>query len=150
MSKVPDETPIRVNLAPVVDVTMSLLIFFLLTTRMVERESSTRIDLPVARSARETDRQNLGDRFVVNVRDTRAEGGKAVEYVVEEKHMSLNDVLNRLTEVKRIQPDVNCIIRADRTLPFEHVQQVMVGCGRIGVTKVTFSAVPRSAGADPS
>lgn len=140
----PVETPIRVNLAPVVDVTMSLLIFFLLSTRMVERESSTRIDLPVARSARDTDRQELGNRFVVNVRDARAEGGADVEYVVEEKKMSLNDVLNRLTEVKRIQPDVNCIIRADRTLPFEHIQRVMVGCGQIGVTKVTFSAIPRA------
>ena len=144
----PDETPIRVNLAPVVDVTMSLLIFFLLSTRMVERESSTRIDLPVARSAQDKDRQDLGNRFVVNVRDAREDGGEGVEFIVEEKTMTLNDVLNRLTEEKRIQPDVNCIIRADRTLPFEHVQQVMVGCGQIGVTKVTFSAVPRSSGID--
>lgn len=144
----PDETPIRVNLAPVVDVTMSLLIFFLLTTRMVERESSTRIDLPVARAAQNTDRQDLGNRFVVNIRDLRSEGGTGVDYVVEEKAMSLNDVLNRLTEIKRVQPDVNCIIRADRTLPFEHVQRVMVGCGRIGVTKVTFSAIPRSGNGD--
>ncbi|MCB9854614.1 MAG: biopolymer transporter ExbD [Phycisphaerales bacterium] len=146
----PDETPIRVNLAPVVDVTMSLLIFFLLTTRMVERESSTRIDLPVARSAQDTDRQDLGNRFVVNIRDARDEGGTGVEYVVDEKIMSLADVLNRLTEEKRHQPNVNCIIRGDRTLPFEYVQQVMVGCGRIGVTKVTFSAVPRGSGGESS
>jgi biopolymer transport protein ExbD len=137
-----------VNLAPVVDVTMSLLIFFLLSTRMVERESSTRIDLPVARAAQDKNRQDLGSRFVVNVRDARENGRMNVEYIVEEKTMSLNDVLNRLTEEKRIQPDVNCIIRADRTLPFDYVQQVMVGCGQIGVTKVTFSAVPRSSGAD--
>lgn len=146
----PDETPIRVNLAPVVDVTMSLLIFFLLTTRMVERESSTRIDLPVARSAQDTDRQDLGNRFVVNIRDARDEGGTGVEYVVDEKIMSLADVLNRLTEEKRHEPNVNCIIRGDRTLPFEYVQQVMVGCGRIGVTKVTFSAVPRGNGGESS
>ncbi|MCA9254935.1 MAG: biopolymer transporter ExbD [Phycisphaerales bacterium] len=130
---------------------MSLLIFFLLTTRMVERESSTRIDLPVARSAQDTDRQDLGNRFVVNVRDTRSEGGTGVEYVVDERVMSLSDVLNRLTEEKRHQPNVNCIIRGDRTLPFDYVQQIMVGCGRIGVTKVTFSATPRSqGGGDPT
>ncbi len=146
----PEETQIRVNLAPVVDVTMTLLVFFMLSTRMVERESSTQIDLPVARAAQDTDRQEMGNRFVVNVQDAQLEGGTGVYYIVREQRMTLDEVMARLAVEKRISPDVNCIIRGDRTLPFEYVQSIMLGCARVGVTKVTFSAVPRAAGVDPT
>jgi biopolymer transport protein ExbD len=146
----PEETQIRVNLAPVVDVTMCLLVFFMLSTRMVERESSTKIDLPVAKAAQDTDRQELGSRFVVNVQDARLEGGDGVYFIVREQRMTLDEVLSRLAVEKRVSPDVNCIIRGDRTLAFEHVQSIMLGCAQIGVTKVTFSAVPRAAGMDPT
>ena len=141
----PRTTPIRVNLAPMVDVTMCLLVFFMVTTKMVEMENSV-IDLPLAKSAKDVDKQKLGKRFVVNVRDARLEGGKGARYLVQDKEIHLSEVIDRLQRERQVDPLVNCVIRADRSLPYQHVQAVMVGCARAGIQKVTFSAVPREGG----
>lgn len=132
-----------------VDVTMCLLVFFMLATRMVERETSAQIDLPVARSALEVDRKDLGKRFVINIQDGRAHGVADAIYIVDEKQVSLDEVMKKLSNEKSIAGDVNCVIRGDRHLPYRYVQQVMAACARLGVNKVTFSAMPRGEGAVP-
>ncbi len=142
MKSPPVTTPIKLNLAPMVDVTMCLLVFFLVTTKMVERENSA-IDLPVARSATDMEKQDLGNRFVVNVRDARLTGGDGAIYLVQEDEISLPEVLVRLQAARRDDTEVNCVIRADRNLPYKYVQRVMIGCARANIRKVTFSAVPR-------
>lgn len=142
MKSVPTTTPIKLNLAPMVDVSMCLLVFFLVTTKMVERENSE-IDLPIARAARDVEKQELGNRFVVNVRDARLAGGAGAVYLIQEEALPLSEVLQRLRTVRRHDPDVNCVIRADRSLPYRYVQRVMMGCAREDVRKVTFSAVSR-------
>lgn len=145
MKQRPPTTPISLNLAPMVDVIMSLLVFFMVTTRMVEQENSL-IDLPVARSAKNAEKQELGKRFVVNVRDLRLSGGEGAAFVVQEKIVSLSDITHRLEAEHAVDPDVNCVIRGDSSLPYQYVQAVMVACGEAGVRKVTFSAVPRAGG----
>ena len=142
MNLPPRTTPIRVNLAPMVDVTMCLLVFFLVATRMVERENS-RIDLPVAKAAKDAEKQELGNRFVVNILDAGLRGSEGAVYVVLEEEVSLQDVYQRLVAERQVDPDVNCVIRADRSLPYKYVQAVMIGCARASVRKVTFSAIPR-------
>lgn len=143
---IPEKTPIALNLAPMVDVTMCLLIFFILATRLVERETSAKIDLPVARSALEVDKQDLGNRFVINIQDGRDMGIEGPVFIVDEKQLALEAVLAKLGNEKTLGADVNCVIRGDKHLPYKYVQDVMAGCARLGVTKVTFSAIPRSQG----
>ena len=142
MKNPPRTTPIALNLAPMVDVTMCLLVFFMVATRMVERENSL-IDLPVARAAKDAEKQELGTRFVVNVRDLGVSGGPGAAYVVQEKTVSLSEVLARLRAEHRLDPEVNCVIRADRTLPYKFVEAIMIGCAREQIRKITFSAVQR-------
>jgi len=76
-----------------VDVTMCLLVFFILATRLVERETSAKIDLPVARSALEVDKQDLGSRFVINIQDGEMSGVDGPIYIVDEKQLSLDEVM---------------------------------------------------------
>ncbi len=138
----PRTTPVRLNLAPMVDVTMCLLVFFMLTTRMVEQENNSTIDLPVALSARDAEKQELGKRFVINIRASDS----GATYLVQEETLAYSEVLARLQNARRHDPDVNCVIRADRKLPYMYVQHVMSGCARANVQKVTFSANPREQG----
>ncbi len=128
-----------------VDVIMCLLVFFMVTTRMVEQENSL-IDLPIARSAKDAEKQELGKRFVVNVRDLRLSGGEGAAFVVQEKTVALAEIVRRLKAEYAIDPEVNCVIRGDSSLPYEYIQAVMVACGEAAVRKVTFSAVPRAGG----
>ncbi len=141
----PTATPVRLNLAPMVDVTMCLLVFFMVATRMVEQENS-RIDLPIAPTAKDAEKQELGNRFVVNVRAAGTSGAKTVAYLVQETEISLPEVFERLRAERQQDADVNCVIRADRSLPYKYVQALMVCCARANVRKVTFSAIPREGG----
>ena len=67
MKRPPQTTGMDLNLAPMVDVIMCLLIFFMLATNLVQNENSP-IDLPVAAAAKDAEKQDLGNRVVVNVR----------------------------------------------------------------------------------
>ena len=68
-------TRLSLNLAPMVDVMMCLLIFFMLAAKMVEQENS-RIDLPMARAAKDAEKQALGNRLVINIRNAALHGGE--------------------------------------------------------------------------
>jgi len=125
-----------------VDVTMCLLIFFMLTTEMVKSENSL-IDLPLASAAKRVEKKDLGDRFVINIRDARLSGGSGATYLVQEKETTLAGLLERLQAERSARAEVNCVIRADRGLPYKYVQAVMLGCAKAGVKKITFSALPR-------
>jgi len=140
MKRPPATTRLGLNLAPMVDVMMCLLIFFMLATKMVERENS-RIDLPVAKAAKDAEKQALGSRFVVNIRDAALHGGKGAVYLISEEVVPLADVLQRLETEGQLDPNVNCVIRADRDLPYKYVQAVMIGCARAKIRNITFGAV---------
>lgn len=147
MKRPPATTRLTLNLAPMVDVMMCLLIFFMLATKMVEQENSP-IDLPAASVAKDAEKQALGNRFVVNIRDAALHGGIGAVYLLREEVVPLADVLDRLETEYRLDPEVNCVIRADKDLAYRHVQVVMTGCARVGVRNITFSAVRTDGGAE--
>ncbi len=105
MKRPPKTTAIGLNLAPMVDVMMCLLIFFMLATKMVEQENS-KIDLPIARAAKEVDKQALGNRLVINIRDAILHGGEGAEYIVQENVLSLAEVQDLLAIEQERDPEV--------------------------------------------
>jgi biopolymer transport protein ExbD len=140
MKRPPKATDVGLNLAPMVDVMMCLLVFFMLATKMVEQENS-QIDLPVARAAQDMDKQQLGNRLVVNVRDAALHGGEGVEYLVREDALSLDQVRGLLASEQQRDPEVNCVIRADRGVPYRDVQAVMMLCAQSDIRNITLSAL---------
>jgi biopolymer transport protein ExbD len=132
----PDVTGLGLNLAPMVDVMMCLLIFFLLATKMAERENVL-IDLPTAASASEARRAgDRSDRLVVNVVAATAD---EVMYVVDARPLALNDVVRRL-EAAAGDSRLECYIRADRSVPYRTVEPLLLHCARLGIARVTFAA----------
>jgi len=144
MLRPPRITPIAINLAPMVDVMMCMLIFFMLATKMVERENST-IDLPLALAAKEIDKSSLGNRFVVNVRQANS----GVEYVVGSDLVSIEVVRQRLHAAVVAAPagEINCIIRGERNVAYRHVEELLKICRDEKVRNVTFSALQGEGGA---
>jgi biopolymer transport protein ExbD len=147
MKRPPQTTVIGLNLAPMVDVMMCLLIFFMLATKMVEQENS-KIDLPLARAAKEIDKQELGNRLVINVRDAALRGGQGADYIVRENTISLTDLRSLLTLEQECDPEVNCVIRADRGVPYRYVEAVMVLCGQARLRNITFGALQGEGGSE--
>ncbi len=138
MKKVPAAASFDLNLAPMVDVMMCLLIFFMLATRMVEQENS-RIDLPVARTAQDLERSQLDHRFVINI--TNPKGAPGPTYLIREESHTRDEVFELIDAEARRHPGVNCVIRADRGLPYAQIETILEQCVRAGVTNITFGAL---------
>ena len=146
----PDTVGERVpNLAPMVDVMMCLIIFFLLASKLVDAQHRP-LNLPYARAALEVGRGELGPRVVINVRPSDDDPLRA-EYIVEawdgqnitERVLQpdeINDYLQARADRATVKDDLRCVIRADQDVAYGHVEVVLRGCGLAKIAKVVFSA----------
>lgn len=150
------------NLAPMVDVMMCLIIFFLLASQLVAARHGE-VRLPFSQTARESERGVLGPKAVINVRPGSAPGAEAalgVEYVVEdwdgqrvtERILSVDEIVAFLRARAAATAGgglpLRCVIRADRSVRYEHVEAVLRACGRQGLARIVF-ATHVGAASDP-
>ncbi len=151
----PKPTSMTLNLAPMVDVMMCLIIFFLLGSTLVLEEGRP-VELPYAISAQQIDPSEYGSRVVINVRPVDEATGEASYVVVGwdgrqivERHLTpeqLRDHLIATAAMAKERGGVNCVIRADRAVEYRNVEQVLRACGLANITKVVFGTNP---GTDP-
>ncbi|MFQ5805644.1 MAG: ExbD/TolR family protein [Phycisphaerae bacterium] len=146
----PKPVGMTLNLAPMVDVMMCLIIFFLLASKLVDAQHRP-LNLPYAQAALEVGRSELGPRVVINVRPM-ADDPLRAEYVVEawdgrritERTLAPAELAGYLqTRAKRAaahHADLRCVIRADEAVAYGHVEVVLRGCGLAKIGKVVFSA----------
>ncbi len=151
----PRSIGLTLNLAPMVDVMMCLIIFFLLASRLVSAQHRP-LALPYAIAATELPRSELGRREVVNVRATN--DGLSAEYLVfvwngkqiVERTLepaALEQHLEReAAKARESGQTLRCVIRADRDVSYAHVEAVLRACGLAQVRYVILSA---NAGEDP-
>ncbi|MFH1746338.1 MAG: biopolymer transporter ExbD [Planctomycetota bacterium] len=151
MFKVPKPASMTLNLAPMVDVMMCLIIFFLLASKLVDAEHYP-VDLPWAVAAQEVESQALGVRFTVNVRRAADDSDDMAEYVVVD--WDGQDIIEVLLPPDQIEQrlrkraawaasqnqDFRCVIRADQDVQYQHVETVLRACGLAQVSKIVFSA----------
>jgi biopolymer transport protein ExbD len=137
------------NLAPMVDVLMCLIIFFLLASKLVSAEHFP-VKLPWAVAAREVETRDLGARVTINVR--RADGSdERAEYVVVD--WNGRDIAERVLQPGELgsllrsraaraagqSQQLRCVIRADEDVQYQHVESVLRACGLAKVANIVFS-----------
>jgi biopolymer transport protein ExbD len=156
----PTPASLTLNLAPMVDVMMCLIIFFLLASRLVEAERY-KVDLPWAVAAQEVQGHELGARVTITVRKAGADGHEA-EYVVVD--WDGEQIIERILQPEDIEAllraraahaaadgqEIRCVIQADENVQYQHVETVLRACGVAHIANVVFSAnqglPPESAG----
>ena len=155
--KAPQPVRMELNLAPMVDVMMCLIIFFLLTAVLVNAENRP-VNLPWAQAAEEKERKELGQRVVINIRPS-LDDERIAEYVtvrpVARPGGGLDFVENPLTadqlnefiqKVAKEKADLikkgefRCVIRADQEVMYRHIEVVLRACGLAKIGKITFTA----------
>ena len=151
----PKPTSMTLNLAPMVDVMMVLIIFFLLGTSLITEETRP-VNLPHALAASMADMGAIGPRVVVNVRKPEVEGEPA-EYVVAgwdgrqviEQTLTSRELethLRHRAATAERADEVRCVIRADRDVEYRDVEVVLRACGLAKIARVSFST---NTGPDP-
>jgi biopolymer transport protein ExbD len=119
-----------IQLAPLVDVLMLLLIFFLLTWNAARNENELDIKVPKATAAKEK-AAPPGD-VVVNVKSDGT-------VVVNRRTMSGPELSNLLQSLVKLYPDQTVVIRGDEAGAYKNVVNVLNICSEAGITNVAFA-----------
>lgn len=128
-SRAPLQHP-GIQLAPLVDVLMLLLIFFLLTWNAARNENELDVKIPKATAAKEKSAP-LGD-VIVNV---KADGN----VVVNRRVLSGPDLTDLLKNLVQLNADQAVVIRGDEAGAYKNIVNVLNICSQAGVTNVAFA-----------
>ncbi|CAG9269660.1 ExbD/TolR family protein [Paraburkholderia unamae] len=122
----------EINMTPLVDVMLVLLIIFLVTIPAMQH--AVKIDLPHASSQPDVVKPAHLDISV------RADGS-----MLWDDHPVTDAALRaKIAAAARMQPQPELHLRADRLVPYERVANVMSAAQAGGLTKIAFVTEPRT------
>ena len=135
------------QIAPMIDVLLVILIFFMTITSASVLKVDKTIELPIAKDAQKKD--NSRAETVVNVRWKDAE--RKAEFVFDDRvYRDAAEIVEllktaKITGEKKItagaNPTFRAVIRGDRDVPALYVSKAMNACAEAGITDISFSAV---------
>jgi biopolymer transport protein ExbD len=119
-----------IQLAPLVDVLLLLLIFFLLTWNAARNENELDVKVPKAAAAKEHPAP-IGD-VVVNV---KADG----TVVVNRRTLTAAELTELLKGLVALSPEQAVVIRGDEVGAYKNIIGVLNICTEAGITNVAFA-----------
>lgn len=131
--KIPDG--IGFQLAAMLDVVFLLLIFFVVTQKIILNEQDLKVKVPTAPKTTEEESRAI-DEIIINARE---EDGELIITIDREvfTREKLQAMLERMVKVNPSQP---VRIRADAETRWQKVADVIVTCSQAGVWNVSFSS----------
>src|SRR6476620_8709798 len=130
----PEEDP-EFQIAPMIDILLVLLVFFMSISSTEMLQSNQDVDLPVAREAKES-KKNPG-QVIVNVLYNAINNQTVIE--VDERAINLAQLAPMLQAKVGANPFVRVLVRADKQVRYEFLRGLLEAVGKSGVGNVTFS-----------
>lgn len=135
------------QVAPMIDVLLTILVFFMTITSAQVLKVDQSIQLPTAKDAQKKD--NTRAEAILNVR-WKMPAQKA-EFVFDDRtYPAAAEMVSplknaRITGEKKVtvgaNPTFRAVIRGDRDVPALYVSEAMNACAEAGITDISFSAV---------
>ena len=139
----PDHEPDpEFQIAPMIDILLVLLVFFMSISSTEVLQSNKEIHLPIAKEAKEA-KDNPG-QVIINLTYTPMNDMTGVE-LDQKDYASPTDLVPLLQNKVAANPMVRVLIRADREVKYDFVRQVLQAVGQSGIGNVTFSVVDKEA-----
>ena len=118
----------EINVTPMVDVMLVLLVIFILTAPLLA--SSIKLDLPKTDAAKPVD----APKFVTLVVD------KTGQVFLNDKPVSADQLKTSLAQTAGQNPDTEVQLRADEAVPYGKVVEVMGVAQKAGLNRIGFVA----------
>ncbi len=118
-----------INVTPLVDVMLVLLIVFMVTAPMLT--VGVPVDLPKTQAAQMNDQQV--EPLVVSI------DGNGKTYF-QENELPMPDILKKLTEASDGKPDTKVYVRGDKKLPYGQIMEAMGAIAAAGFSRVSLIA----------
>jgi biopolymer transport protein ExbD len=122
----------RIEIIPMVDTIVILLIFYMTFSRFAEMVYDAKVELPSSIAGVEPD--NRPDQIIVNMfsdNDIRVGGTK---YAVANLPLVL-------LQEKQRHPTLSVILRGNKQMPYRDLSNLMGACAKAGIADVTFATL---------
>ncbi|HSH92454.1 MAG TPA: biopolymer transporter ExbD [Ramlibacter sp.] len=127
-----DEVMNEINMTPLVDVMLVLLIIFIITVPVMKH--AVNIDLPRA-SSKPQDTKPETVRLSVDAQGT---------YYWNEERIADKDLSGKLGMAARKEPQPELHIRGDKAVRYERVAEALAAAQRAGMRKIGFVSEPKT------
>ena len=147
--RMPDMKEAGVNVTPLIDVVMVLIVFFMLVAKIgISTGADESIKVPA--SILGTDLQTLSNTLTLNVREGPADepmvtalvdgsGRQAQEIKLLDKLTNTRPLLKLLQVARKDNPDFKVIIRGDKEMSYRFLEPVLITCMEANVKNVAFN-----------
>ena len=122
----------EINVTPFVDVMLVLLIIFMVTAPMMNQ--GLEVDLPDA-NANSLPADTEDDMLTLSI----TESG---QYYINKREILSDELATKLTAIAEANPDQAVYLKADASVPYEKVAQLMAACTQAGITKIGMVTEP--------
>ena len=128
----PFSSSVSLNLTAMVDVVFLLIIFFLVSSKMIQQETSVELRLPIARTGRFQEyAENAGRKETINV---LAEGN----ILLRNQPITMEALREYFrTKDRNIQVE----IRTNREVPARTIKPILTICAQAGIWDVVFATI---------
>ena len=135
--------PIPLQLAPLIDVLLLLLLFFIITMNLAKQETEIEISVPAADEGQVNKDRDVGE-IVINVK-------KDGTITVEGQKLSEEQLLAKLQIIASVHKDQAVILRGDENSLYKNTIDVLDICRKAGIWNVSFATrEPDGAGTAPA
>jgi biopolymer transport protein ExbD len=135
------------QIAPMIDILLVLLVFFMSISSTEVLQSNKDIRLPVAKEAKDA-KENPG-QIIVNLAYSPINNGVAIS-VNDKDYPSPGDLIPVLQNHIQKNPMVRVLIRADKDVRYATMKSLLEAVGKAGIANVTFSVVDKEEAPTPS
>jgi len=135
------------QIAPMIDILLVLLVFFMSISSTEVLQANKDIRLPVAKEAKDA-KENPG-QVIVNLAFNQINNAVAIS-VNEQEYTSPGDLIPVLQNHIQKNPMVRVLIRADKDVRYAAMKSLLEAVGKAGIANVTFSVVDKEAAPTPS
>lgn len=125
------------QIAPMIDVLLVLLIFFMSITSAQVLRIDKEIQLPVAADAKKKEK-NMMNEAALNVRWDKS---KSLITFEDTKYEDVGPLVDLLRQRKEANAKYRVVIRGDKRLPAIEIQRVMSVVAQAGIDDISFSAL---------
>ncbi len=127
-SHAPDQEDHGIDLAPMLDFVLNLLIFFIITTSFV-KQTGAQVDRPTAETAEHRQSGNL----LIAIKPNG-------DVWMDRKHLDMRELRPAIEKLHIERPDDTVVIIADKMAPAGAVAKVMDQARKAGIKDVAISA----------
>jgi biopolymer transport protein ExbD len=134
------------QIAPMIDILLVLLVFFMSISSTEVLQSNDAVRLPVAKDAKDKKgQQTQNGQVIINVLWASLTSSGTID-IDGRQFAQASDIAPILQAKVAATPEMRILVRADREVRYEYLKSLLKVAGVAGVQNVTFSVVDKEGG----